>query len=84
MKLRHFIANFFRQGTDESSTRLVGILGFLIGIAMAAVAVVGAVYFKKEISPMAMSTIGLVLAHSGVALGLRKSPEKCGPEESAL
>jgi hypothetical protein len=66
------LLNFFREGTKESSTRLVGILGFAMGILLGAFAVVASVWFGKVISIAAASVVALVLTHSGVALGLRK------------
>jgi hypothetical protein len=35
MTTRSFLANFFRQGTSESSTRLVGILSFFAAVGLA-------------------------------------------------
>lgn len=73
--------NFFREGTKESSTRLVGILGFSAGVLMGVFAVVSSVWFGKAITVAAASVIALVLTHSGVALGLRKIAGDDGPKE---
>lgn len=74
------LLNFFREGTKESSTRLVGILGFATGVLLGAFAVVSSVWFGKAITVAAASVIALVLTHSGVALGLRKIGESEEPK----
>ncbi len=68
-----FIANFFRQGTNESSTRLVGVFGFIAGTVLAFVVVVTG---KASLDTAAV--IALIYAQSMIALGLRKSPDAEG------
>ncbi len=73
MSFTTFIANFFRQGKDESSTRLVGIFGFIAGTVLAFVVV-----FQGKASLDTAAVVGLIYAQSMVALGLRKSPDAEG------
>lgn len=73
MNTATFVANFFRQGKDESSTRLVGILGFVAGTALAIYVVV-----RGHASVENMAVVGIIYAQSMIALGLRKSPDAEG------
>ncbi len=92
MSIRHFIANFFRQGTDESSTRLVGILSFMMAAATACFMVIACVIAawiggethknlydpSPSLTTFMIATIGLLLTAAEVALGLRKAPDAEG------
>lgn len=66
------LLNFFREGTKESSTRLVGIGCFVLGGLLTAFAVVAAVWYGKTISVPAASVLALLFTNGAVALGLRK------------
>lgn len=66
------LMNFLREGTKESSTRLVGVGCFVLGGLLAAFAVVSAVWFSKPITIETASVIAMVFINGGVALGIRK------------
>jgi hypothetical protein len=75
MSLATFAANFFRQGTHESSTRLVGIGCFVLAGALTVFVVIADVAYGKHASATAVSTIAMLVVNGGAALGFRKSPE---------
>ncbi len=62
-----FVANFFREGTAESSTRLVGIGSFLTATALAVYMVSSA-----KVGPGEIATLALTFTNACIALGLRK------------
>jgi hypothetical protein len=77
MTTRSFLANFFRQGTSESSTRLVGILSFFAAVGLAFYMVIVGKTGAGDVT-----VLGLTFANACIALGLRKSPDAEGGSPS--
>jgi hypothetical protein len=75
MKFFGFVAGFFRNQAQESSTRLVGILACAVGLALAAVLIVrsctGTNATERDISWTDIVVVFGVFAYSCTALGLR-------------
>lgn len=66
MKFATFVANFFRQGAAESSTRLVGISSFFAAVGLAYYMVITGHTNGGEVT-----TLGMTFANACIALGLR-------------
>lgn len=75
MRFFTFVAGFFRVHAPESSTRLVGIAAFFVGLALASVLIIrsctGARPSDRAISWTDIVVIVVVLSYACVALGLR-------------
>lgn len=76
------LLNFFREGTKESSTRLVGIGCFVAATFLASFVITAATLYAKPISPATVTVIGLIYIQGGIALGLRKVTEPKPEAES--
>lgn len=96
MRLRTFIANFVRQDTAESSTRLVGVLSFLLASALttALVIVVVVAAWKggadrknlydpsTALTTFMISMVTVLFANACIALGLRKRSADDTPDKA--
>jgi hypothetical protein len=94
---KRWVAGFLEQGTAQSSTRLVGILSFMMAallcwiivVAVLIAAWVGGDARKALYEPsglmttLLISTLTLLFANAGVALGLRKGTDILPPPDPA-
>lgn len=70
MRFFGFVAGFFRNHAPESSTRLVGILGFVAGYALASILIVRSC-LDHEVTWTDIAVVVVVLSYAAVSLKLR-------------